>query len=92
MTWWQRLWGRARLEAELEKERRFHLDQQTADLVEEGLSPVRRGKPALPPPRLAAFFYLTGFPSMSSTTIGAILVAASGAAIVARSPTITIDR
>ena len=36
MTWWHRLWRRKRLEDQLEKELRFHLDQHTADLVTHG--------------------------------------------------------
>ena len=40
MTWWQRLWRRSRLEEQLEKEMRFHLDQHTADLVAQGYDPA----------------------------------------------------
>src|ERR1035438_6693164 len=36
MTWWQRLGRRSRLEEQLEKEMRFHLDQHTADLIAQG--------------------------------------------------------
>jgi predicted permease len=39
MNWWQRLWYRTKLETQLEKELRFHLDQQAADLVARGLDP-----------------------------------------------------
>jgi putative ABC transport system permease protein len=39
MTWWQRLWRRKKMEEELEKELRFHLDQHTADLIAQGLGP-----------------------------------------------------
>jgi predicted permease len=39
MTWWQRLWRRKRMEEQLDKELRFHLDQHIADLIEQGLSP-----------------------------------------------------
>jgi predicted permease len=39
MTWWQRLWRRERLETELEKELRFHVEQHTADLIAEGRDP-----------------------------------------------------
>jgi len=39
---------------------------------------------------IAASYFL--FPSMSSPTIGATPVAFSGPSIVARSPTMTIDR
>src|SRR5215510_7232836 len=36
---WRRLWFRKKMEEELEKELRFHLDQQTADFIAEGLDP-----------------------------------------------------
>lgn len=36
MNWWQRLWHGKQLEEQLEKELRFHLDQQTVDLIERG--------------------------------------------------------
>jgi predicted permease len=39
MTWWYRLWHRHTMEAQLEKELRFHLDQCTADLVAGGIDP-----------------------------------------------------
>jgi len=39
MSWWRRLWLRKKMEAELEKELRFHLDQHTADLIARGLDP-----------------------------------------------------
>jgi putative ABC transport system permease protein len=39
MTWWQRLWRRKKMEEELEKELRFHLDQHTADLIAQGFDP-----------------------------------------------------
>jgi predicted permease len=39
MTWWQRLWSRNKLEEQLDKELRFHLDQQTADLIARGYDP-----------------------------------------------------
>ncbi|HTX34518.1 MAG TPA: ABC transporter permease [Bryobacteraceae bacterium] len=39
MTWWQRLWRRARMEEQLEKELRFHREQYIADLVAQGRSP-----------------------------------------------------
>jgi len=31
MTWWQRLWRRTKMEEQLEKELRFHLDQPRAN-------------------------------------------------------------
>src|SRR5260370_19703222 len=40
MTWWHRLWRRAQLEDQLEKELRFHLDQHTADLIARGHHPA----------------------------------------------------
>jgi predicted permease len=39
MTWWQRLLRRRKMEDELERELRFHLDQHTDDLVARGLDP-----------------------------------------------------
>jgi predicted permease len=39
MTWWHGLWHRRRMEEQLEKELRFHLDQHTADLIAQGLDP-----------------------------------------------------
>src|SRR5262245_32943619 len=39
MTWWHRLWLRKKMEEELKKELRFHLDQHTADLIAQGLDP-----------------------------------------------------
>src|SRR5215510_116664 len=39
MSWWRRLRFRKKMEEELEKELRFHLDQHTADLIAQGLDP-----------------------------------------------------
>jgi predicted permease len=39
MTWWQRLWRRKQMEAQLEKELRFHLDEHAGDLIARGLAP-----------------------------------------------------
>ena len=39
MTSWRRLWLRKKMEEELEKELRFHLDQHTADLIAQSLDP-----------------------------------------------------
>jgi putative ABC transport system permease protein len=39
MIWWQRLLRRNRMEEDLEKEMRFHLDQHTADLIAQGHHP-----------------------------------------------------
>ncbi|HET9533147.1 MAG TPA: ABC transporter permease [Blastocatellia bacterium] len=37
MNWWQRLWRRSKMEEEIEKELRFHLEQHTADLIARGV-------------------------------------------------------
>src|SRR2546421_9239025 len=50
MKWWHRLFQRRKYEEELEKELRFHLDQHTSDLIEQGYSPEearRRARLAL---------------------------------------------
>ena len=39
MTWWRRFWLRKKMEEELERELRFHLEQHTADLIAQGLDP-----------------------------------------------------
>jgi hypothetical protein len=39
MKWWTRLYRRNRMEEQLEKELRFHLDQHAGDLVARGLAP-----------------------------------------------------
>lgn len=39
MNWWSRLIGRKRMEEQLEKELRFHLDEQADDLMARGDSP-----------------------------------------------------
>ena len=36
MNWWQRLLRRKKMEEQLEKELRFHLDQHTAELIARG--------------------------------------------------------
>src|SRR5580700_3445836 len=46
MTWWQRLWQRNRMEEQLEKEMRFHLDQHTADLIAHGRDPAEARRQA----------------------------------------------
>jgi putative ABC transport system permease protein len=46
MTWWQRLWHRNKLEEQLEKEMRFHLDQHTADLIARGHHPAEARRQA----------------------------------------------
>jgi putative ABC transport system permease protein len=50
MKWWHRLWSRRKMEEDLEKELRFHLDHHTADLIAKGLDPEearRRARLAL---------------------------------------------
>src|SRR5467141_5349688 len=39
MTWWQRLWRRRKMEEQLEKELRFHLDQHASELIAQGRAP-----------------------------------------------------
>jgi predicted permease len=39
MTWWQRLWRRTKMEEQLEKELRFHLDQHASELIRQGHDP-----------------------------------------------------
>src|SRR5207245_6821097 len=39
MNWWQRLFRRRKMEDQLEKELRFHLDGNAVELVARGLSP-----------------------------------------------------
>ena len=39
MNWWQRLWGRKRVEEQLEKELRFHLDAHVDELIAAGNAP-----------------------------------------------------
>ncbi len=39
MTWWQRLWRRNQMEAQLDKELRFHIDQHAHDLMARGVDP-----------------------------------------------------
>jgi predicted permease len=46
MNWWARLWRRNRLEAELEKELRFHLDQHVSDLIARGHSAAQAQREA----------------------------------------------
>jgi predicted permease len=40
MSWWHRLWRRAQMEEQLEKELRFHIEQHAADLMAHGHSPA----------------------------------------------------
>jgi putative ABC transport system permease protein len=46
MTWWQRLRRRNRMEEQLDKEMRFHLDQHTADLIAQGHDPAEARRDA----------------------------------------------
>ena len=39
MTWWQRLWRRRKMEDQLEKELRFHLDLHASELIARGHDP-----------------------------------------------------
>jgi predicted permease len=48
MTWWRRLVGRGRLESDLDRELRDHLERQVADFVRDGMSePEARRRAAL---------------------------------------------
>jgi predicted permease len=46
MTWWHRLWHRRRVEEQLDKELRFHLDQHASDLIARGLDPAEARRQA----------------------------------------------
>ena len=46
MNWWSRLWRRKRMEEQLEKELRFHLDQHASDLIARGHSPAQAQREA----------------------------------------------
>jgi predicted permease len=39
MSWWQRLWRRNQMEAQLDKEMQFHLDQHASELIARGQNP-----------------------------------------------------
>ena len=39
MNWWRRLLGRKRMEGELEKELRFHIEEHAHDLIAHGSNP-----------------------------------------------------
>ena len=50
MTWWHRVWRRRTMEAQLDKELRFHVDQHEAELIAQGCAPEdarRRARLAL---------------------------------------------
>ena len=51
MTWWQRLWRRRKMEDQLEKELRFHLDQHASELIARGHDPQEAQRQARPHPR-----------------------------------------
>ena len=46
MRWWARLWHRTRMEEQLEKELRFHLEQRENALIERGYSPAEAQREA----------------------------------------------
>ena len=46
MNWWSRLWRRSRLEEQLEKELRFHLEQHESALIASGHSPAQARREA----------------------------------------------
>jgi predicted permease len=46
MTWWSRLLRRSKMEKDLEKELRFHLDQHEADLIGQGIDPAEARRQA----------------------------------------------
>jgi predicted permease len=46
MNWWQRLWRRKQMEQQLEKELRFHLDQDANARIAQGCSPEEAGRRA----------------------------------------------
>src|SRR5712664_3795737 len=39
MNWWKRLWRRGKMEEQLEKELRFHLEQHAGELIAHGHDP-----------------------------------------------------
>ncbi len=46
MSWWSRFWHRTRMEEQLEKELRFHLDQHERALLDRGHSPTEARREA----------------------------------------------
>jgi putative ABC transport system permease protein len=46
MSWWYRLWHPSKLEDQLEKELRFHLEQHASELVARGVDPVEARRQA----------------------------------------------
>ena len=56
MNWWHRLLRRNRMEEQLEKEMRFHLEQHVSELIANGVTPSearRRARMALASARTA---------------------------------------
>jgi predicted permease len=47
VNWWQRLWRRKRIEEQLEKELRFHLDEHVSELIAAGNAPELAKRNAL---------------------------------------------
>lgn len=47
MTWWQRLWRRKKLDEDLEKELRFHIEQSTNELIAGGEKPEEARRQAM---------------------------------------------
>src|SRR5689334_19441117 len=46
MNWWSRLWRRTRMEEQLERELRFHLDARESELIARGRSPEQARREA----------------------------------------------
>ncbi len=46
MKWWQRVWRRRRMEEQLEKELRFHIEQHASELIEHGCDPEQARRQA----------------------------------------------
>src|SRR4029077_10567339 len=47
MNWWQRLTRRTKMEEQLEKELRFHLEQHASELIAQGRDPREARRQAL---------------------------------------------
>ena len=43
MSWWHRLWRQTKLEEQLDKELRFHLEQHAADLIAGAATRAKHG-------------------------------------------------
>ncbi|HEV2386106.1 MAG TPA: ABC transporter permease [Candidatus Acidoferrales bacterium] len=46
MSWWGRLWRRRKMEQQLEKELRFHIEEHAADLIARGVDPAEARRQA----------------------------------------------